>query len=44
MILGLYNSGHSGYTATGHPDVGEFCIYFSGINQVFLGVFMAFVT
>lgn len=42
MILGLSKSGISGYTPTGGLD--EFCIYFSGISQVFLGVFMAFVT
>lgn len=44
LILGLSKPGHSGYTPAGDPEVGEFCIYFSGINQVFLGVFMAFVT
>lgn len=35
MILGLSNSGHSEHIPAGTPHVGEFCIYFSGINQVF---------
>lgn len=35
MVSGLSKSGHSGCIPTGASDVGEFCIYFSGINQVF---------
>lgn len=35
MVSGLSKSGHCGCIPTGVSDVGEFCIYFSGINQVF---------